>query len=67
MLNQGGTAEDGMTIRGVSHEMGFAPKSPTASCSWDSGQIIEANTPRSSSITRSTSGTKLFPESQILH
>ena len=48
-----GLAEDGMTMLCVTHEMGFARRSPTASSSWP-GRIVEEAPPKNFFGTRST-------------
>ena len=49
-------AGQGMTMICVSHEMGFAKSVADRVIFMDFGQIVEQNSPRSSSITRKTSG-----------
>ena len=49
-------AEEGMTMLVVTHEMGFAKEVANRIVFMDAGQIIESNTPRTSSPIRSTRG-----------
>ena len=61
-----GLAEDGMTMLGVTHEMGFARQVANGVIFMDAGQIIEANTPEEFFNHPQHERTKLFL-SQILH
>ena len=44
-----GLADDGMTMVVVTHEMGFARRSPTGWCSWTRARSSRRRRPRSSS------------------
>ena len=61
-----GLAEEGMTMLGVTHEMGFARKVANRVIFMDAGQIVEQNEPEEFFTNPQHERTKLFL-SQILH